>query len=91
MKQPNETPINEPKTAPTVNVRMDVNSTFGGLGANCRARHKAVKTLIKAILVVFSPFCTCFGWIIHPYKSFEQHFKILNVFDVRICGLAQFL
>jgi hypothetical protein len=72
MKPPNKTPINEPKTAPTTNVKREVNSTFGGLGANCSARPRAVKTLIKAILVVFSTLCMCIGRIIQPYKSFED-------------------
>jgi hypothetical protein len=83
MKPPNKTPINEPKTAPTTNVKREVNSTFGGLGVNCSARHRAVKTLIKAILVVFSLFCTRVGWIIQPYKLFEPSLKILICFNVR--------
>lgn len=34
-------------------VKNDVNSTLGGLGDNCKARHKAAKTLNREIFRVF--------------------------------------
>jgi hypothetical protein len=72
MKHPNKTPMKGPKTTPTTNVKRDVNSTFGGLGASCMAKHRAVRTLNKAIFAAFSCFCTLIGWIIQPYKPFEK-------------------
>jgi len=36
-----------------MNVKNDVNSTFGGLGDNCKARHKAARTLNREIFRVF--------------------------------------
>jgi len=36
-----------------MNVKNDVNSTLGGLGDNCKARHNAAKTLNREILRVF--------------------------------------
>jgi hypothetical protein len=36
-----------------MNVKNDVNSTLGGLGDNCNARHKAANTLSKDNLRVF--------------------------------------
>jgi hypothetical protein len=54
---------------PIINVKRDVNSTFGGLGDNCRAKQMAVKTLKRAIFEV-DVLPICVGWIIHPYKTF---------------------
>jgi len=48
IKHPKNAPSKTPKINPTVNVKKDVNSTFGGLGVNCIARHKAVKMPNKA-------------------------------------------
>jgi len=46
--QPKNPPYKTPKITPMVNVKKDVNSTFGGLGVNCIARHEATKTPNKA-------------------------------------------
>ncbi|MEM3699884.1 MAG: hypothetical protein QXL57_03340 [Candidatus Bathyarchaeia archaeon] len=48
-----------------------MNSTFGGLGDNCKAKQMAAKTLKRAIFGVEALCLPMYvGWIIHPYKTF---------------------
>jgi len=70
MKQPNKIPNKGLKRKPAENVKSEVNSTFGGLGDNWIAKHKATKTLINAINGVFFRGLCIFGWIIHPTYKF---------------------
>jgi hypothetical protein len=66
-KLPNKLPIRESNIKPRMNVKSEVNSTLGGLGDNCIAKHNAVKMPINAIVRgSLRVCCISVGWIIQP-------------------------